>query len=770
MTSKVTLLALSNLENSQAFLESLNENFATIQTALDNTLSRDGQSPNQMLTSLDANNKRLLNLPSPVFPTDPIRLVDTAASQYLSIYTNITRTAIPTKIIGTSRFVTIEGVPYIQGTSGGPMAIQDLGGTWYQIDNTYNGGALNVRWFGAKGDGVTDDTTAIINALAALTSGGSLYFPSGTYIYNQATGQPDTIVSSNIEIYGDGPKSLFVTAGPGGVTPNSYGNQNTRVFSSYTVARSNITIRDLSFQGFVTPIALWDCSNVNIQRIQDNGLQNNASKHMRQETIYLAGCSKVKISDCTFTNSMWNIYLTSSITKCFDIIITNNIFEHTATAGNYTAQFPVGTYATGVDRLIWSGNIIKNIYSSVDNGDIATGMGYGFYAGDAVCGAISIIDNHFIFEGRSLKQAIICFGSQCSSFIVQGNTISVSAVATTAPVGIQYNYTTGGQSDLIIKGNYFNTANTTGAFCVIGGTALACSGKVSICDNIARRGYQGILITACPGVDVSITNNELTGQSYHQIYIYTPTNTLPIRKPYIAFNRLSGGAGFGIYLGSFVTEVMVICNRIVDGNTSNVGGVSAINCVSGTRGGTFIGNTMGNTSGGGGYYYQGVTQDTNTYYSILKNICYNNSFINLPTAAEFVGFYTSSPAGMYDVTKGDFFANSNLNAGSTPGWYCTATFTPALTANASSASTTITCASTTGMLAGDQVLLVKNQDVIGSGNYAQNTNLWQDSIASVTNGTQFVLTTGIPGGNGTFTAGTAYLGVQRYKAAASIAA
>jgi hypothetical protein len=40
---------------------------------------------------------------------------------------------------------------------------------------------VNVKNFGAKGDGVADDTTAIQNAINSMTSGGTLEFPTGTY-------------------------------------------------------------------------------------------------------------------------------------------------------------------------------------------------------------------------------------------------------------------------------------------------------------------------------------------------------------------------------------------------------------------------------------------------------------------------------------------------------------------------------------------------------------------------------------------------------------
>lgn len=43
----------------------------------------------------------------------------------------------------------------------------------------------DVRQFGAKGDGATDDSQAIQTAVAAVRSGGTLYFPRGTYRFAQ---------------------------------------------------------------------------------------------------------------------------------------------------------------------------------------------------------------------------------------------------------------------------------------------------------------------------------------------------------------------------------------------------------------------------------------------------------------------------------------------------------------------------------------------------------------------------------------------------------
>lgn len=64
------------------------------------------------------------------------------------------------------------------------------------------GAPLNVKDYGALGDGVTDDSAALNLAATALQNGQSLYFPAGDYIVNTACvlfrGK------SNIAIFGDG--------------------------------------------------------------------------------------------------------------------------------------------------------------------------------------------------------------------------------------------------------------------------------------------------------------------------------------------------------------------------------------------------------------------------------------------------------------------------------------------------------------------------------------------------------------------------------------
>lgn len=69
------------------------------------------------------------------------------------------------------------------------------------------GAPLNVRDYGAVGDGATDDSAALNAAATALQSGQSLYFPAGVYIVDTAC----VLVrgKSNIAIFGDGASSIL---------------------------------------------------------------------------------------------------------------------------------------------------------------------------------------------------------------------------------------------------------------------------------------------------------------------------------------------------------------------------------------------------------------------------------------------------------------------------------------------------------------------------------------------------------------------------------
>lgn len=74
--SKITLNSVGSLIDNTTAETTVNSNFSTIQTAIDNTLSRDGTSPNQMQSNLDMNGLQIVNLPTPATNNSPLRLQD----------------------------------------------------------------------------------------------------------------------------------------------------------------------------------------------------------------------------------------------------------------------------------------------------------------------------------------------------------------------------------------------------------------------------------------------------------------------------------------------------------------------------------------------------------------------------------------------------------------------------------------------------------------------------------------------------------------------
>ena len=74
--AKLTLTDITSLESQTTAVQAMAANNAAIEAAVENTLSRDGTSPNEMGANLDMDSYRILNLPAPVSGTEPARWID----------------------------------------------------------------------------------------------------------------------------------------------------------------------------------------------------------------------------------------------------------------------------------------------------------------------------------------------------------------------------------------------------------------------------------------------------------------------------------------------------------------------------------------------------------------------------------------------------------------------------------------------------------------------------------------------------------------------
>lgn len=74
--TKLVLDDIAALQNFPSSTTAINNNSGRIEAAIENTLSRDGTSPNQMESVLDMNSNRIINLPEAIYEGDPVRLED----------------------------------------------------------------------------------------------------------------------------------------------------------------------------------------------------------------------------------------------------------------------------------------------------------------------------------------------------------------------------------------------------------------------------------------------------------------------------------------------------------------------------------------------------------------------------------------------------------------------------------------------------------------------------------------------------------------------
>lgn len=147
---------------------------------------------------------------------------------------------------------------------------------------------INVMWFGAKGDGSTDDTAAIksaINVIAPFTGGngatpgGELYFPCGVYISGTLSVQFGQVIS------GGGPDCSILKWKASSVS--TFITTDTTLAGSVTVQGTE-TFRNLSIDG--------NASN--------QGAGNQYCLHI--QNVQLVVVDNVKITNCYLTAILVN--------------------------------------------------------------------------------------------------------------------------------------------------------------------------------------------------------------------------------------------------------------------------------------------------------------------------------------------------------------------------------------------------------------------------------------------------------------------------------
>lgn len=267
------------------------------------------------------------------------------------------------------------------------------------------GDVTSVRDFGAVGDGVTDDTVAINKALNA-TSGGILYFPSGTYVISKGVR-----VRSNTHVVGDGKTSIIIAkeGTTRGSTMLKLENNSNVVFDNICVSgNSSVNYENMDAQDGIHLLDIWNSDTVTVKNCY---FIDNIYTGIRD-----INSSNITVENCTFKNTDCGfITLGGGIIQ--NIKIRNNILD------GHQASEPISLFADAPHSNV----IIEN--NKISNKTFGCGI---YVDGKQHNNNIQIINNSI----NSCAGGIRVINT--SNALIQGNTVT----NTTSGCGFRIQYCT----------------------------------------------------------------------------------------------------------------------------------------------------------------------------------------------------------------------------------------------------------------------------------------------------------------------------------------
>lgn len=386
------------------------------------------------------------------------------------------------------------------------------------VSSAGKGWDINVKDHGALGDGSTDDTKAISDAFTALPSnGGSIYFPSGTYIVSG----PVTINFNNVHVLGAGPASI-------------------------------IKIKDQTNIGYVFYIA-GDVQNVEIDQLTIDGNKTNQTggtglivlQHSATQTMKNVNLHHLRLIN-SFADAIHDSSANATLTG---LTIADNYFGDIGATPNGSA-ISLG-YVSGVTI---HNNIILNCYAAciasthtVDgtitgNVVMTNTIGAGIDIGDAK--RVSVTGNYLY----DVKNGLWCETST-SQATLSGNVVIGKGVGSEGQ-GVTLGRASGASpSRVIVSNNYIASFGWAGVYSSGGLT------KCQITNNIIELcGQEGMLIGS-PGstpanADLDLSHNQIFNCSASKADAYDGMWLQSLTGGRIVGNRISGSYQTGIRDGT----------------------------------------------------------------------------------------------------------------------------------------------------------------------------------------------------------------------------
>jgi hypothetical protein len=374
-------VTLTDIQSGSGVKDTYNANNDVIEQAFDNTLSRNGATPNGMGANLDMNSYKVINLTDGVNNQDAVT-VNQLNTAIVNAGSGIISQDIEKKLgsDAVSKKFTLTGVTYSPGlnslsvyknglrlrnledyveTSSTEVTLVSTPNNSDEFDFVTNDSVtslvsdaasvtytpagtgavatnvqdklrdhLSVLDFGATGDGVTDDTTAVKAAITeALASGKPLYFPVGTYNLSTWTYK---LCTSKLHIFGDGAGRTII---------KGEGTQN------FINIEQGLIARDITFTDFETVVRGIPASGATTPA--DEIVAESCIFKDSRDALYLqgvvgddanSGVERIIVRNSQFTGlERWGVY---AIYKRMDLgVIDGNVFKDFEGSSSVQAVF-----------------------------------------------------------------------------------------------------------------------------------------------------------------------------------------------------------------------------------------------------------------------------------------------------------------------------------------------------------------------------------------------------------------------------------------------
>lgn len=420
----------------------------------------------------------------------------------------------------------------------------DQGSQWFGL----SGEVVNVKEFGATGDGATNDTTAIAAAFTAAGSG-RVYFPAGTYLTD-----PITIGSSNLEVFGAGMEQTTIK-----LRPQAAGTSNTITATDKTF----LHIHDLTLDGNRDATTSTG-TNLVLIRATNSIVERNHSKNTDVHGILISSGNPAVAANAS------RVIVRDNVVDTFDSfgIVLFQVDDSLVT-GNLVITTGSGTTGILLDDQEGAGSIGAPLRNQV-LGNRILGNSLANPGIDLSGARGTVVAGNTVYQAKNWGIAVrggAAASGQASDYtIVSGNVVEATATGSSIPAAFYVS-----ASQVIFVGNQAKENAGTAVAGFLVGEVFQSGGAPSniVFDSNSVGGNAGIPFSVRLGTHIRIANNTIAGNSVNvngEIRAFALAGAITDLE--IVGNNINGAYGPGIAVSSrsqgAVSDVAIRNNRILN--------------------------------------------------------------------------------------------------------------------------------------------------------------------------------------------------------------